>query len=585
MPSNTEGTQAADSRIVDLSGKKRLPIGSEDFERVVQDFTFVDKTPLIRDLIDSMYGTVLFCRPRRFGKSLAMRMLQCYFEAPVDGYVDDRTRLFDHLAIGAMGEEYDRHRGAHPVIYLSLGNVMGSSWEQARDIMDAAIAQEYARHSYIGDSLDALDRDRFTRQRTANATEAEFVNSLAWLSEKLSRYHGSRTVVIIDEYDRPVSVGHLNGYRDEAVEFMRSWLTSALKATTSLFQACLTGVQRISRESIFSGLNNIVVNTSIDAEFTEGFGFTSDEAEALARYVGQGASIGEMRDWYDGYCFGGVDVYNPWSVVNYLKSGGVAQPYWANTSDNAIVRELFLRADESTNSDLDALAGGSTVTQPLNLATAFDQIESEGAAIWSQLYLAGYVTTDDVGTPNMSTLERRLRIPNREVADLFLQQFRERSISLAGDAGRLGELHSAMASGDEQSLQDVLGDILADSSSFFDLRDENSYHMLLLGLLFGMPGYKNPLSNREFGRGRPDIAIVPIDSERRRLPGIVIELKRGVKSSSSRLAGWASEAIAQIGEREYCRLVATEAGCLKWGMAFSGKKLAVRCEKDAKLEA
>ena len=569
--------------VIDRTGYRRLPIGSENFEAVVSQRVYVDKTALIRELIDAAYDVTLFCRPRRFGKSLAMRMLQCYFEAPVeDGprSIPSRAALFEGLEISRAGARYPREMGAHPVVFLNLGAVGGGTWGDTRAQLAQVVATEYLRHAYLRSSgvMTAEDKAYFARVASGSPDDAELRSSLSWLSERLCRHHGAGTVILIDEYDHPVTVGHLRGYRDEAVSFMRGWLTGALKATTSLRLACLTGVQRVSRESIFSGLNNIVVNTPMDGRFGEGFGFTASEAEELASRCGlPPRRLPQMRDWYDGYCFGGTDVYNPWSVLNYLDQGGVAQPYWGNTSDNAIVHQLFARASGREADELRALAAGEGVTEALDLSTTFSAIDdghalADSSALWGQLYLAGYVTTDDVAVPNDAMRERRLRVPNREVAYLFRSEFVERSVREHG-RDRLRRFREALLGLDADGLSRALDAVLDESPSYLDLTSENSYHMLLLGLLYDVPGYRFPRSNRERGDGRPDVTLEPETENQDRLPAVVIEVK---SEGDVPIDEQVQHALAQIERRRY-GVGLSGRGLVAWGIAFRGKRALCAC--------
>lgn len=274
--------------IVDNMGGKILPVGIERFEDVVERAVYVDKTLLIQDLLDGVPGgTTLFCRPRRFGKSLALRMLQRFFETPIEGYIADYSGLFKNLAIWSAGKRYQLEQGAHPVIFLTLGAVQGETWEEARDVLALVVAAEYARHRYLleGSALADFEKAMFERIAGGVASLAELKRSLAWLATLLHRCHGAKTVILIDEYDRPITDGYINGFRDEATRFMRAWLTDVLKATSDLHLACVTGVQRVSKESIFSDLNNLTVDTPLDANHAESFGFTEAEAEALATHA------------------------------------------------------------------------------------------------------------------------------------------------------------------------------------------------------------------------------------------------------------------------------------------------------------
>ncbi|MBR3326162.1 MAG: AAA family ATPase, partial [Atopobiaceae bacterium] len=401
--------------IVDRSGRRQLPVGIESFEDVLRRFAYVDKSLAVRDLVDRG-GVTLYCRPRRFGKSTFLRMLQCFFEAPAEGYVPDRRGLFDGLAIAEGGDPwYLGHNCAHPVIYLNLADCGANSYDQTFNRIALQMADEYNRHYYLMDegALRGGEVARFARVAEGGARPVELERSLSWLSTLLARHHGAQTVILIDEYDTPVNDAHLHGFRREVLDFYRSWLSAALKGTVDLYCAALTGVLRVSQESIFSELNNVRIDTTLDVDHAEAIGFTAEEAGALAAHVGRG-DASEMAAWYDGYRFGQTDVYNPWSVLNYLQTG-VAQPYWTNTSRNGIVVDLVRRAGEEQTVELAELAAGGSVEKPLDLRTVFDDLASSPEAVWAQLYQAGYVTTEDTGTPNDSRMARRLHVPNLEV--------------------------------------------------------------------------------------------------------------------------------------------------------------------------
>ncbi len=574
-------------RIIDNRGKKALPIGVENFDAVVRTGVYVDKTLLVRDLLDTVQGsTTLFCRPRRFGKSLAMRMLQCFFETPVEGMVTDKRHLFENLSIWDKGDYYRSEQGAHPVIYLTLGGANGASWDQVRGRIAGAMAAEYERHGYLYEKHLHFQnqRTKFERLVVGQATDEELERSLAWLSSLLHQYHGSETVILIDEYDRPITEGHLGGFRDEATRFMRTWLTDALKGTVDLRLACVTGVQRVSKESIFSDLNNLTVDTPLSERHAESFGFTEAEAEALARYMGlPQEKIAEMRDWYDGYCFGGISVYNPISTLRYLQDR-VAQPYWTNTSGNAVVTRLFQRADQELNAQLQELAQGGVVEAPLNMQVVFGEMDSDSAATWSQLYLGGYLTTDDIAYPEDAEYVRRLRLPNHEIRKLFSREFMERATRLA-TGNRLRPLHEALLEGNAPRLQEILNAIVEQSPSFRDLAYEAPCHMLLMGMLYDVPGYRYPTSNRETGLGYSDILLEPTAENESRLPVIAIEVKRARDAAGKDIADQAAltahardVALRQAIEKRYGADMRGN-GVARWGVSFSGKMVGVAREE------
>ena len=465
-------------------------------------------------------------------------------------------------------------RGAHPVIYLGLNACGGDTWEAMRASIAAIVAEEFDRHGYLAESANVSRADKGLLNRVCDeeADDTDLERSLARLAKMLRRHHGQQVVILIDEYDKIVTEGHLKGYRDEATGFLKRWLTGALKGTVDLRLAVLTGVQRVSKESIFSDLNNFRVDTALDHQFAEAFGFTQAELAELAAHLGRADKVSELAEWYDGYDFGGESVYNPWSVLNYFDRGCVAQPYWTNTSSNSVVKSMIARADEATNAQLTTLAEGGTVEAPLDLSIVFGEIDSDTSAIWSQLYLAGYVTTHDVERPTSSKVVRRLKVPNLEVAELFQDELVDRAYAAAGSRHALSALHAAMSAGDADELGYELERALLDSVSYHDLRDEGSCHMWLLSLLYGMGGRRFPRSNRESGRGRPDIVVEPDAAHERDLPAIVAEAKFARDASPGELAALAESALGeQALPKRYAHGLAG-AGVLLWGVAFDNHK-------------
>jgi len=454
-------------------------------------------------------------------------------------------------------------------------------WEDAKSALRQLIVWEYIRHGYLSDSSELNEQERAYFDRVAGwkATDGDIESSLINLTRLLFKHHGRRTVVLIDEYDAPVMAARDNGYYDEMVSFLKGWLTAALKdGGQALAFACLTGVQRISKESVFSDLNNLVVNTSLNTKYDERYGFTEDEVRALANYLGQAAHFPEMRQWYDGYRFGSVDVYNPWSVLNYFDNDCECAPYWGNTSSNAPIAAMVRGGDARLMRKVyGLLETGGSVEAALDLSVVFGDLDAKPEALWSLLYLAGYLTTDDTEQPNSKDVVRRLRIPNLEIASLYRSEIIDRFAQIAGGRDCLIDLHRALVDGDADAFAEELEGVPLNSASFYDLASENSYHMLLVGLLFGVPGYGNPVSNREAGRGRFDIRLVP---ERAGLPTVTLELKFERGADTGRLEALAAEALAQIEARAY-DAGATEsgAGSLRYGIAFSGKSLAVAADR------
>ena len=576
---------AANTRLRDMSGKKILPIGNSSFDSVVRERVYIDKSLLISDILESGYTATLFCRPRRFGKSLNLSMLKSFFEIPTDG--QSRRELFEPLDIWNAAEgAYRSEQGAYPVVRLSLGGAKGLDWPAVRSALAGIVAQEYARHDYlfVQDSpLSMADATYARKIIDGLASEGELRDSLVRLETMLFSYHGRRVVLLIDEYDAPVMSGFTNGFYPEVVAFLKGLLTPALKDNDYLKLACLTGVQRISKESIFSDLNNLSVDTELSRRFDERFGFTESEVEAIAAYLGREGAMDDARRWYDGYRFGSADVYNPWSVLNFFQNDCAPDVYWANTSSNDVLGSLVRGASDRQLAQLfELLEPGGSISMNLDLGVVFPDVGVRGDALWSMLYLGGYLTTDDVQMPNDYLSLRRLRVPNLEVSHILRKEVVDRFSAVAGGRSLLSDFQRGLANGDVRVVLAALRGILDSSASYYDLRSENSYHMLLLGLCFGMPGYGNPRSNREAGDGCPDIQLVP-ETRNDGHPLVTIELKfveaEEGSDHESALESAAEAAIQQIAEKGYDRQGQTEcAGCVRWGIAFSGKQVAAQAQ-------
>ena len=576
--------RVGDVRLSDLAGRRMLPVGVSNFRMVVENAVFVDKSLLIADVLRMPGTSYLYCRPRRFGKSLNLDMLQTFFEMPDAGTpgAADSRRLFEGLAIWvAEGGRFREHCGAYPVVHFSFNDVKKPDWNVGYSTVRAAMAQEYLRHGYLleSSSLSDLERERFERIAGGTASEGEFASSLLFLTQMLQKHHGQSVIVLIDEYDAPVMAGYTYGYYDEVVAFLKGWLTGALKDNNALAVAVLTGVQRISKESIFSDLNNLRVDTSMDLASDERYGFLDAEVRALAAYRGEESAVALAREWYDGYRFGSVDVYNPWSVLSFFDNRCMPGAYWGNTSGNGVLGDMVKTADEATLGKLyRLLEPGGTVEEPLDLSVVFPDVGVREEALWSMLYLAGYLTTSDVTDPSDTHLPRRLRIPNKEVARLYRSEVIDRFTEVAGGRDRLMTLHRALVEGDAEGFAAELEDILLRVPSYYDLNTANSYHMLVLGLLFNVRGYGVPVSNREAGRGRFDIRVMPETPEAG--PVLIIELKwaRTGTPEAVDLPALAETGLTQASDRAYGADLSEEAPPRRWGLAFSGKNVAVATE-------
>ena len=588
--------QAPGARIIDRAGEKKLSIGDDGFARAMSRSTLVDKTMLIADILDSDYTCMLFCRPRRFGKTLNMTMLKAFFELPAGRSANkDAADLFVGTEIwDAADGKYRAHQGSYPVVHISFNTVKRLDWPSSFSAIKTLVEMEYARHDYLSesDALSQYEQEYFRRIASGAASVGEFNDSLMRLVRVLSAHHRRPVVLLIDEYDAPVMAGYTYGYYVEVTTFLKAWLTGALKdGGAALAFACLTGVQRISKESIFSDLNNLKVSTSLSTEFDERYGFTDAEVSALSAYLGLTGHMDEARSWYDGYRFGSMNVYNPWSVLNYLNSGCKPGVYWANTSSNDVVAEAVRSADAVRLDDLYRLMEpGGYVISSLDLGIIFPDIGIRQDALWSMLYLAGYLTTDLTDAPDDDLTVRPLRIPNNEIRHIYRREIVGRFMNTAGGERTMLGFRRALCEGDSGALQSELGRMVRDAASSLDLVSENSCHLLMLGLCFGISGYADPSSNREAGYGRYDIRLEPVDirpgsieafSALKERPRVTIEIKfvKG-DASAGELGRLARAALDQIALKGYDvdPLPSAASGRLRWGIAFSGKHVVALSE-------
>lgn len=583
--------QAPGARIIDRSGGKRLPIGDDGFARAMGRSTLVDKTMLIADVLESASTCTLFCRPRRFGKTLNMTMLKAFFELPAGRFAHEgMAHLFEGAEVwDAEGGRYRAHQGAYPVVHISFNTVKRLDWAGSYGAIHTLVEMEYARHDYLGESetLNPDERAYFRRVAAGEADDAEFADSLMMLARFLWAHHGKPVVLLVDECDAPVMAGYTNGYYREVVSFLKGWLTGALKdgGAAPAF-ACLTGVQCIPKGSVFSDFNNLKVSTSLSADFDERYGFTDAEVAALSAYLGHAGSLDETRSWYDGYRFGRVDVYNPWSVINYLDSGCTPGVYWANTSSNDVIGEAVRSADDERLEDLYRLMEpDGYVVSSLDLGIVFPDVGVRQDALWSILYLAGYLTTDLTVAPDDDMAVRPLRIPNNEIRRIFRKEIVARFRGVAGGERRMLGFQRALCQGDAGVLQGELSRMVRDAASSFDLVTENSCHLFLLGLCFGIAGYADPRSNREAGYGRYDIRLEPVPvgagsveafSALPQRPRVTIEVKFAWGDvDDAGLTELAQAALKQIEEKAYDvdELSGVASGRLRWGIAFCGKRV------------
>ena len=559
-----------------------LPVGIENFKEIRQlGFYYIDKTRLIEQLLQGWGKVTLFTRPRRFGKTLNMSMLKSFFEIGTD------KSLFDGLYISGNKELCDEYMGKYPVIFLSLKGVDGLDFTTARRMLCAILKNEFDRHYYLktSDALTDEDRTLFTNMLQGSYDNIE--DSIRMLSKLLFKHFGQKAVILIDEYDVPLDKAFQNGYYKEMVSLIRGLFGQALKTNEFLQFAVLTGCLRISKESIFTGLNNFKVMSITDSRFDEQFGFTDKEVRKLLSDYGMDSHFDEIKEWYDGYHFGRADVYCPWDVINHVDhlrddSDAKPQTYWINSSGNSLVRRLINRADSSTKDEIERLIAGDAIEKVIRLDLTYDEIDNSIDNIWSVLFTTGYLTKiGEVRLPDSESYAYKLVIPNKEVREVFVLQIQEWfKAVVANENDTMKLLSRAILDKDEQQIARQLNIVMGRMISILDTKapddmKENFYHGLLLGLLRGSnPGWLIK-SNRESGDGFSDILIMPEDPD----AGIIIEVKYAKEIKG--LDAACDAAMVQIKDKRYDEALRDEDRCdiLAYGIAFCRKRCRVVGEK------
>ena len=523
----------------------KLPVGIENFEDIRRSgFYYIDKTRLIEQTLNNWSKVTLFTRPRRFGKTLGMSMLRSFFEIGTD------KSLFDGLYISQNKALCDEHMGKYPVIFLTLKGVEGLTFADAKMMLKSILSTEMDRHYYLKTSDALTDEDKAYFVKMLTGTDENINDSLRKLSQLLYKHYGKKAVILIDEYDVPLDKAYQNGYYHEMVSLIRGLFGQALKTNDYLQFAILTGCLRISKESIFTGLNNFKVLSIMDTRFDEQFGFTDSEVEELLAAYNLDSHFTEIKEWYDGYHFGNANVYCPWDVINYvdllrLEPTAKPQDFWSNSSGNALVRSFIDKADVQTKDEIECLIAGEYIEKEISPELTHDEIDKSIANLWSVLFTTGYLTKQGVTDDG----KVRLSIPNREIKNLFIKKIREWfSDTTANDGKTLEQFCNAFVEKDTEKIEQLFGDYLWNTISIRDTavakdKKENFYHGILLGLL----GYKASWlikSNTESGTGYSDI-LVEVPNNR---TDIVIELKY---AENGDMAAACDEALKQIEEKSY----------------------------------
>ena len=549
--------------------KKAVPVGIEDFERIVrEDYYYVDKTQLIEELLINRAPVTIFTRPRRFGKTLNMSMIKYFFDVKNK---EENKKLFENLKI--YNSEYMSEQGKYPVIFISLKDLKGDTWEECLKRLKLFIFDLYAEFEYIREKMNEWDKRKFEKV-LYEKEDVDYIMSLKFLSDSLYKYYGEKVIILIDEYDAPIINAFDKGYYNEAVNFFQTFYSSALKTNNSLKYGILTGITRIIKEGIFSGLNNLKVDTILNKKYSEYFGLLESEVVEMLDYFGMKYKIEEVKEWYNGYIFGESEVYNPWSIVNYIDNREI-KAYWANVSGNTLLENMLNHAGESVYEDLKRFTDGESIEKYISDGTTIKSLLSNDNEIWQLLLYSGYLTKDrkqkEIDVTTEYTDVYNLRIPNKEIRKYFGNMFLNRFF---GTEVKTNILMKALEGGDIKKFEKTLGEIMINMLSHFDLDKEMEkiYQVFMIGLVGFLMGKYEIISNDESGYGRYDLAMIPIKSNEKAylMEFKISKTKKGMEES-------AEKALKQIDEKKYDTKLKARGikNILKIGIAFYGKEVKV----------
>ena len=553
---------------------KAFPIGISDYVRAQEEYYYVDKTLLIKEFLDRKPLVSLFTRPRRFGKTLNMDMLRVFFEISDQ----DTSVYFKDKKIWKCGEEYRKYQGKYPVIFLTFKDVKYDSWEATLDKIREILQNEFGRHKELAnsDKLAEYEKAYFSRMLNGEVSLVDLATSLEKLSQMLTKHHDKAPIIIIDEYDTPIQEGYSKLFYDEIISFMRNFFSGAFKDNRNITYGFLTGILRIAQESIFSGLNNLTVNSVMDDEYDQFFGFTYTEVKEMLAYYGAADKEAELKDWYDGYLFGNTEIYNPWSVVNYISKGCVPQAYWVHTGKNEVLEDVLKIATDDITERLYALLEGKEVIARIDQNVVYRSLAEEPVNIYSLLLVAGYlkVTKKELQADGSYLCE--VSIPNREIAAVYKNEILAHLLQIGAITRNTANLVAeSLYANDISKLQKAISEYMDKAVSFYDAGAESFYHGLMLGIIALLDNQYKIKSNRESGDGRYDISLFPREN---RYPGIIMELKWKSGLDEKGLELLAKDALCQIDEKRYASEFYEDGieKLLKLGIAFSGKKVIIK---------
>ena len=545
--------------------KKAVPVGIEDFERIInEDYYYVDKTLLIEELLINRAPVTLFTRPRRFGKTLNMSMIKYFFDVKNK---EKNKKLFENLKVS--NSEYMSEQGKYPVIFVSLKDLKADTWEECLKRLKLFIFDLYAEFEYIREKMNEWDKRKFEKV-LYEKEDADYIMSLKFLADSLYKYYGEKVIILIDEYDTPIINAFDKGYYNEAINFFQTFYSSALKTNNSLKYGILTGITRIIKEGIFSGLNNLKVDTILNKKYSEYFGLLESEVIEMLDYFGIKYEIEEVKEWYNGYLFGESEVYNPWSIVNYIDNGEI-KAYWANVSGNTLLENMLDHAGESVYDDLKRFTDGESIEKYISDGTTIKSLLSNDDEIWQLLLYSGYLTKAKNQEKESDSNIYNLKIPNKEIRKYFGNMFLNRFF---GTEVKTNILIKALENGDIKKFEKTLGEIMINMLSHFDLDKEMEkiYQVFMIGLVGFLMGKYEIISNDESGYGRYDLAMIPIKSNEK---AYLMEFK--ISKTKKGMEEKAQKALKQIDEKKYDTKLKARGikNILKIGVAFYGKEVKV----------
>ena len=549
---------------------KAVPVGIEDFERIInEDYYYVDKTMLIEELLINRAPVTLFTRPRRFGKTLNMSMIKYFFDVKNK---EENKKLFENLKI--YNSEYMSEQGKYPVIFISLKDLKGDTWEKCFENLKKTMYKIFNKYEFVREKLNIVEKRQFDEIWEMRDSKQSFKTSLLDLSNYLNKYYGEKVIILIDEYDAPIINAFDKGYYNEAINFFQTFYSSALKTNNSLKYGILTGITRIIKEGIFSGLNNLYVNTILSKDYSEYFGLLESEVIEMLEYFDMKYKIEEVREWYNGYIFGESKVYNPWSIVNYVRKKEI-KAYWANVSGNTLLENMLDHAGESVYDDLKRFTDGESIEKYISDGTTIKSLLNNDDEIWQLLLYSGYLTKDEkqkeIDVTSEYTDVYNLRIPNKEIRKYFGNMFLNRFF---GTEVKTNILIKALENGDIKKFEKILGEIMINMLSHFDLDKEMEkiYQVFMIGLVGFLMGKYEIISNDESGYGRYDLAMIPIKSNEK---AYLMEFK--ISKTKKGMEERAQKALKQIDEKKYDTKLKARGikNILKIGVAFHGKEVKV----------